>query len=473
MLTTAAVSPPPAEAAARESLRLKKAGLAGMAAGFACMLGGEAVTLERLMVLEPTTAAIAVLWLTGAHVGAAGIIMLLAGFAGVPLLSNGRSGRGAARKMAGASILILTTGAALLGADRYAGDEHALGAMDALWLLLPVATRAGVLLVRSGWKYDPPAAEAVLARDPRPPIVYLRSFQDDGQLLIAGSRWQMIYHLFFNYLAGVGPEQELALTLQRIGPVVAIGKPGERLPELGAARLYAGDDEWRGVVEDLLHRARLVVLKVGATANLWWEAERAAALVPRQRLLFVTIGEVSESVRQRFAALFGTPQATAGLDLRTPAWQRLLRHRARLPGSVIWFDQQGVPREVPITGAVTWTGLLTVYVRPYRDPLRKALRTVLTALGIPWTEPRSQAAAVFLALFGGLFGLHHFYLGERRRGLLYVALFWLAVPLFLGWRDGVRLALIDARTFEGRYGARAGGQAAGSAHPAPLSSARP
>ena len=39
-----------------------------------------------------------------------------------------------------------------------------------------------------------------------------------------------------------GPEQELAVLMGRLGPVVAIGKPGERLPELGAARLYVADD---------------------------------------------------------------------------------------------------------------------------------------------------------------------------------------------------------------------------------------
>ena len=47
------------------------------------------------------------------------------------------------------------------------------------------------------------------------------------------------------------PEQELADILEHVGPVVAVGKPGEPLPELGAARLYVSHDEWQGKVHDV------------------------------------------------------------------------------------------------------------------------------------------------------------------------------------------------------------------------------
>ena len=40
----------------------------------------------------------------------------------------------------------------------------------------------------------------------------------------------------------------------RFGPFVAIGRPGEEVSEIGAARMYVEDDDWEVVVSDLLNR---------------------------------------------------------------------------------------------------------------------------------------------------------------------------------------------------------------------------
>ena len=53
-------------------------------------------------------------------------------------------------------------------------------------------------------------------------------------------------------------------------------------------------------------------------------------------------------------------------------------------------------------------------------------------------------------VIGGALGLHHFYMGRRRAGIWYAALFWLAVPMLLGWIDAVRLALLTERQFQAR-----------------------
>jgi TM2 domain-containing membrane protein YozV len=52
---------------------------------------------------------------------------------------------------------------------------------------------------------------------------------------------------------------------------------------------------------------------------------------------------------------------------------------------------------------------------------------------------------------GGIFGLHHFYLGDRRRGFKYLAFFWTSVPMFAGWYDAVKLAWLDAAQFDANY----------------------
>ena len=61
------------------------------------------------------------------------------------------------------------------------------------------------------------------------------------------------------------------------GPFVAIGEPGERLPDLGAARAYFSDHEWQAAVLDWIGRARTIVIIVGKTRWVTWELQRVIA----------------------------------------------------------------------------------------------------------------------------------------------------------------------------------------------------
>src|SRR5436305_1611609 len=45
----------------------------------------------------------------------------------------------------------------------------------------------------------------------------------------------------------------------KVGPVIAIGRPGEELAEPGAARMYVGDDDWQVMVTDLGSVRKLVL----------------------------------------------------------------------------------------------------------------------------------------------------------------------------------------------------------------------
>jgi len=83
----------------------------------------------------------------------------------------------------------------------------------------------------------------------RQPVVYLRSFSDDRPAArLNGGRTE---------------EEHLAAVLEPVGPFVAVGRPGEPLPELGARRMYLKDAEWKDVVERLIRSAKLVVIRTG------------------------------------------------------------------------------------------------------------------------------------------------------------------------------------------------------------------
>lgn len=91
-------------------------------------------------------------------------------------------------------------------------------------------------------------------------------------------------------LVGRPLEVPLVAAFREVYPVVTLGRPGERLPALGAARLYLNDDGWRRRVEELIASARLVIVVAGASPGLLWEVQailQAEAL--RKTVLYVPI----------------------------------------------------------------------------------------------------------------------------------------------------------------------------------------
>jgi hypothetical protein len=66
-------------------------------------------------------------------------------------------------------------------------------------------------------------------------------------------------------------EMLIVETLQEIGPVIAIGRPGDRLPPLGAAREYVQNGEWHTRVQSLIKQAGVIVVLLGEGEGLKWE----------------------------------------------------------------------------------------------------------------------------------------------------------------------------------------------------------
>jgi transposase len=69
------------------------------------------------------------------------------------------------------------------------------------------------------------------------------------------------------------------------GPFVAIGRPGEELPALGAYRTYVQHEAWQEEGRDLLSAAQLVLIRLGMTEGVLWELSTAITQVKAKRLL--------------------------------------------------------------------------------------------------------------------------------------------------------------------------------------------
>jgi hypothetical protein len=119
-------------------------------------------------------------------------------------------------------------------------------------------------------------AHHAMTHDPRPPVLYLRPFSIDP----AAARPQVFSPLSF---VARTEEEHLSSALSSIGPLLAIGQPGE-LPRLGAARLYVSGD-WQNTVLRLMTAARLVVLSGGRGEGLLWELRHAVTILPPTRLV--------------------------------------------------------------------------------------------------------------------------------------------------------------------------------------------
>jgi hypothetical protein len=168
--------------------------------------------------------------------------------------------------------------------------------IDWVYILLYVGLiAASVLLVwigrnaaRRGRRHLQASAEELRATDPRPPVLYLRSFEADD--VMAASRG-----------LGNSAEESLVAALNAIGPVVALGEPGEKLPPLGAARAYSTDDRWQLHISDWAAEASQVVLLAGHTSNFWWEVRHLVASGALDKAVFLLPGgDAYHAFRERF-----------------------------------------------------------------------------------------------------------------------------------------------------------------------------
>lgn len=130
------------------------------------------------------------------------------------------------------------------------------------------------------------SASRDIASRGRPPILFLRSFQDDYLSLSAAQR--MFDFVFGGNTPRRRLEEVVTETLSMLGPVVAMddpGKPGQFLQ--GASRDDALASDWRSRVSEYIDSAQLIVVIPGATAGIEWEMEEIVRRGALSKMLVV------------------------------------------------------------------------------------------------------------------------------------------------------------------------------------------
>jgi hypothetical protein len=204
--------------------------------------------------------------------------------------------------------------------------------------------------------------------DMRAPVIYLRSFHFDKRLArrpLAIGRVVSIYT----------EEEQLVRVLRDVGPVVAVGRPGERLPRLGAQRVYLEETDWQQQVLSWFACAALVVIHIPPelSEGVSWEIEQSLSSVALDRLIFLvsrdvrSIGWLNRRIHDR------------GFDFRPVSKLRRAPYGSRVSGIVYFIDGRAEFRPLakpPYFQRPLFSPLVAVY--------RLALQPVVTRITGSW-----------------------------------------------------------------------------------------
>jgi hypothetical protein len=278
-------------------------------------------------------------------------------------------------------------------------------------LVLPTAVGVGLwyaLYTRSKRCFAL-SAQDVLAHDTRPPVVYLRSFKDDGKTVRTFKDnlplWRLSHPIklwgsALNAFDTRTEEEVLVEVLGQIGPVVGIGRPGEKLPQLGAARIYVDDDHWKQTVHDFLSHAGLVILRLGKTPGFFWEVEQSASKINPVRLILLV--PLSHRKYDEFCA-----RAASHFPKGLPAYKCSTLRRifgANLLGNLkamIYFEPDWTPVFVDLA-RIKWPWKYRLRMAGRRDLLNAydwALQPVYKQLAVEWNPPSYTPARVAVMFY--------------------------------------------------------------------------
>lgn len=284
--------------------------------------------------------------------------------------------------------------------------------VESQWFWLAVLTICGGALgLHRSRQYLAPNAEQLLQRDPRPPVVYLRPFDADDIDPDPPNQYEYLYgEGTFEEAFGASEEEQLAVCMNELGPFVAIGKPYDLLPKLGAARIRVSDQQWKAKVTEWVSRAQLIVLRIGFTKGVEWEVAHIVEHAPPEKLVLLlpfTPATGYETFRERMREQFNRdlpeishrdwtpPLSVCGLMYFSSGWEPhfveldrpLLNRISRVLDKIA---SMGKIRILAIMGPRPLITLLLFALQPLNwvtAQYKRALGPVVEQLGMRWKRP--------------------------------------------------------------------------------------
>jgi uncharacterized RDD family membrane protein YckC len=227
----------------------------------------------------------------------------------------------------------------------------------------------GALLIRRGKRRMARGALDVLACDPRPPVVYLRSFGADERAAEDAGVALSIRGIQFTVTTT--EEEQISKVVRRLGPMIAIGRPNEVVPLLGAARMYVADEQWQDRVLSMMNQAALVLMRAGKTEGFWWEVETAVANVRPERIVWLV--PFSKTNYSQFAE-----RANLYLPKPIPTDPGEMKYMAGSLKAWLWFEKDWTPHLEKVV-----SGEQGEKVSPVGRLIQRILEPVFVQIGAP------------------------------------------------------------------------------------------
>ncbi|MGW5862082.1 hypothetical protein ACWFRJ_07910 [Streptomyces sp. NPDC055239] len=150
-------------------------------------------------------------------------------------------------------------------------------------------------------------------------------------------------------LPGLTQEEFIVRQFQGLGRIVAIGQPGERLPEIGAQRGYLPVDDWQETVSRLLQGAHATIMTAAPGPGTVWEFTEALRTVAPTRLLLLVHGETDyDAFREAAAREYAT---RASIESADAEWPPLPQLPGILPPVL---NGKGLPWDFPLKGILSF-----------------------------------------------------------------------------------------------------------------------
>ena len=155
-----------------------------------------------------------------------------------------------------------------------------------------ISRRASRMLLKDG--------AAILKKDGRNPILYLRPFTNDGSKI-----HRCIHPNIIRRIVNAPTYEEVfSQIFKDTGPVIAVGNPADDLPPSEMLRIYLREN-WQSAVEILTVNSQLVLLQIGDSEGILWETRFVlGAIKPQQLILCLAIGVEPEEKRQHLYYMF-------------------------------------------------------------------------------------------------------------------------------------------------------------------------
>jgi hypothetical protein len=230
-------------------------------------------------------------------------------------------------------------------------------------------------------------AEKIATRNSDNDLLFLRPFSADSTLnkTFKGPNTATVMQ---NLQSTV--EEDLYKVFAPFGNLVAVGKPGEKLPVPGAVRTYA-DADWKDVVTDKMKKSQLVIIEAGEGEGFNWELQQAFKIVNPKKLL-IFIPQMSKKSYDKFGHL-----ALENIAVELPDRGSIKKMKAYGAMGFVRFTENRTPEFLPLTAPI-------FRVNPYKPFYARfyyALKPLFEEHAMQWkTPPFIKAYVVALAVFG-------------------------------------------------------------------------